>query len=128
MAAATDFQLTVEQNEAAEQRRAQQEALLHEREVYERRGMGDRVALVEAELERLAQGDSAGVEAVNLEVARRRAEARADQEALVAALVRERAGYLERGLLDRAALVDAELARVAAEAEQPRRRADRRKR
>jgi hypothetical protein len=64
---------------------------------------------------------------VDLEQARSESEANAEREALLAAPIRERAGRLERGLPDKAALVDAELARVAAEAKPPRKRAEKRK-
>jgi hypothetical protein len=61
MTAAIDFQMSDEQSEAAQQRRAEREALLREREDCERRGLDDRVALLDAELERLAADELAGV-------------------------------------------------------------------
>lgn len=47
------------------------------------------------------------------------------EEALIEALERERAGYVARGLDDRAAAVDAELARLRPPVEKPARRAGR---
>ena len=127
MTAVNDFQMSIDQNEAAQQRRARREALLRERGDCERRGLDARVTLVEAELEQLAAEGAKDGEAVGVEAARRRVEAKADHEALVGALIRERAGYLDRGRPDKAALVDAELARDAAEAKPPRKRAETRK-
>ena len=51
---------------------------------------------------------------------------RQEKEQLVAALVRERDGYLKRGQLNRAALVEQQLAKLAAEGKPPARRATRR--
>ncbi len=48
------------------------------------------------------------------------------RKALIAALIRERDGYIRRGLEDRVASVDAELLRLGAEAAHPVRRANRR--
>ena len=52
------------------------------------------------------------------EAAAKRAAAAADP-ALVEALLRERQGYVTRGLPDRVAAVDAELARLGHEVEKP---------
>jgi hypothetical protein len=57
-----------------------------------------------------------------------RAEAEVERQAQIAALTRERDGYVQRGLFARAALVDAELARVAAGARPPANRAEKRRR
>ena len=49
-----------------------------------------------------------------------------DRKSYIAALLRERAGYVTRGESERAQLVDAELRRLGYEAKAPAKRAERR--
>lgn len=76
---------------------AQRAALLHERAEYEARGLSDRVALVDAELGRLGPSPSEDV-ASEADVARvlSQLEAAEERAGLVASLVREREGYVQR--------------------------------
>ncbi len=107
---------------------AKQRALVEEREKYARRGLPARVAMVDAELERLADPPGGWLLTTH-DIACVRAQAKGEQEreARVAALLAERRGYELRGLDDRVAGVDAELTRLAGEAEAPAKRRGRRR-
>jgi hypothetical protein len=123
----SELQAVLERNEQVRQRQAQHAALTEERAKYEREGRLDRAAGVTAELERLEAEGPLEADVVNAVEARRRAEADANRRALVAALLKERDHYRIRGLDDRAAVVDAELARISAQAAAPAKRAEKRR-
>lgn len=109
------FAALEEQNRRALKIEAQRTALLEERAKYERSGKTDHIPAVNKELERLGPP----VEVVDIAEFRRQAQAEA-RKARTAALIEERRGYEVRGLVDRVALVDAELARIEADAAGPR--------
>jgi uncharacterized small protein (DUF1192 family) len=114
-----------EQHRLEEERAARRQALLEEREQCERRGLGDRVAAIDAELERLGPARELP-ELPSPEERRRQNHLEWEREAALAALREERRGYEVRGLEDRVALVDAEIARIGADDETPARRAEKR--
>jgi hypothetical protein len=85
-----DVEALVAQINAARERAAKRTALVEERARYERRGEPDRVALVDAELERLAAEGPTEVVVFDEQAMRERARAEHDRKAKIAALIRER--------------------------------------
>ena len=111
----SEFAALEEQNLRALKIEAQRTALLEERAKYERSGKTDYIPAVDEALERLGPR----MPVVDVAEFRRQAQAEADRKTRTAALIEERRGYQARGLADRVALVDAELARIDADAAGP---------
>jgi hypothetical protein len=107
-----------EQHRIESERASSRAALLEERAQCERRGLTDRVAAIDEELERLGPVRELA-ELPSAEEHRRQAHAERERQTWIAALVEERRGYEARGLGERVALVDHEIARVEAEPPSP---------
>ena len=125
---AVDAQALLQQNEAARERASKKQALLDEREKADRAGQSGRVKLIDQELQRLEAEGPTEITPVDIEQERRRAEEEVNREAHIAALIRERDGYAKRGLIEKAALAEAELRRIGGAGKPPRRRATMRRR
>ena len=109
----------LEEHRADAERAGYRQALITEREQCRRGDMTDRVAAIDAELKRIGPAKPLP-ELQSLAERCRQVEADQDRQLRIAALVAERRGYEARGLADRVALVDAELARIDADAAGPR--------